>query len=77
MIAILSSKKKTKEASYLLASFNFQRSRIPSRRGASVGEFRVGFESKWSNIYHKKKKLGNSDQLYKEGVSEGDKLLCI
>ena len=29
------------------------------------------------NIYHKKKKLQNSDQLYKECVLEGDKLLCI
>ena len=29
------------------------------------------------NIYHKKRKLANSDQLYKEGIIDGDKLLCI
>ena len=29
------------------------------------------------NIYHKAKKLGNSDFLYKENVVDGDKLLCI
>lgn len=29
------------------------------------------------NIYHNKKRLLNSDQLYKEGVVDGDKLLCV
>lgn len=29
------------------------------------------------NIYHKTRRLGNSDQLYKENVVDGDKLLCV
>jgi len=29
------------------------------------------------NLYHSKRRLGNSDLLYKEGVVDGDKLLCI
>jgi hypothetical protein len=29
------------------------------------------------NIYHKTKRLGNSDLLYKENITDGDKLLCV
>ena len=29
------------------------------------------------NLYHRTKKLGNSDVLYKENIVDGDKLLCL
>lgn len=29
------------------------------------------------NLYHKQKRLGNSDVLYKENIMEGAKLLCL
>ena len=29
------------------------------------------------NLYHKMKRLGNSDVLYKENIEDGDRLLCL
>lgn len=29
------------------------------------------------NIFHRAKKLGNSDVLYKENIMDGDKMLCL